>query len=305
MRKRKPGRAGETPRPAGQGPRRGPPRARPPQDGPPRGGPPRDRHPAGVPRNRPAAVTTDRAPSLETGREVPRGAIWIYGVHAVRAVLANPARVCHRILATAEARAGLSGLPPDTETVAKAALDALMPGAVHQGIAVLAAALAEPALEDVVADAAASATVVVLDQVTDPHNIGAVLRSAAAFGALAVVVPDRHSPDATGTLAKSASGALEYVPLVRTANLARALEALKAAGFWCVGLDAAAAQPLAALDLSGRIALVVGAEGAGMRRLTRDHCDLLARIPIGGPVESLNVSNAAAVALYEVARRRG
>ncbi|MBM3488417.1 MAG: 23S rRNA (guanosine(2251)-2'-O)-methyltransferase RlmB [Alphaproteobacteria bacterium] len=252
----------------------------------------------------PRGAINDR-PVVETGREVPRGAIWIYGVHAVRAVLGNPRRVRHRIMATAEARLGLPGLPPETETVARAVLDATLPGAVHQGIAVLVAALPDAALEDILAAPAASATVVVLDQVTDPHNIGAVLRSASAFGALAVVVPDRHSPDATGTLAKAASGALEHVPLVRAANLARALEALKAAGFWCVGLDAEAAEPLAAHDLSGRIALVLGAEGTGMRRLTRDHCDLLARIPIAGPVESLNVSNAAAVALYEIARRRG
>jgi 23S rRNA (guanosine2251-2'-O)-methyltransferase len=144
----------------------------------------------------------------------------------------------------------------------------------------------------------------VLDQVTDPHNVGAVLRSAAAFGALAVVVPDRNAPPETGVLVKAASGALEHVPLIRVANLARALTDLKQGGFWCVGLAADSTQTLAEADLSGRIAFVLGSEGAGMRRLTRDGCDSVARLPTSGPIAQLNVSNAAAVALYEAARQR-
>ncbi len=245
------------------------------------------------------------------------GALLLYGVHAVAAAWANPERRCRALLATeaglealgpALAAARAAGLErPAARLVDRTELDRRLPaGAVHQGLALDAAPLPETGIEDLcrAAETSPALLLLVLDQVTDPHNVGAVLRSASAFGAAAVIVTERHAPEATGTLAKSASGALENVPLVRVGNLARALDQLKQAGIWCIGLDEAGAQPLAALDLTGRTALVLGAEGAGLRRLTAERCDAVARLPTQGPVGSLNVSAAAAVALYEVARRR-
>jgi 23S rRNA (guanosine2251-2'-O)-methyltransferase len=184
-------------------------------------------------------------------------------------------------------------------------IERLLPrGAVHQGVALLADPLPGLDLEEAAAPSGESALVVVLDRVTDPHNVGAIVRSAAAFGALAVVLTDRHAPAATGTLAKAASGAIEHVPIVRVPNLARALRQLGDLGYWRIGLDAGAALTLAAaVKGQRRIALVLGAEGGGMRRLTGELCDAHARLPIGQAVESLNVSNAAAVALYECVRQ--
>lgn len=175
-------------------------------------------------------------------------------------------------------------------------------GAVHQGFAVAVTPLPALALDDLLAQhpPAADALVVVLDQATDPRNVGAVLRSAAAFAAAAVVVQDRHAPDESGVLAKAASGALETVPMVRVVNIARALRTLAEAGFFCVGLDSGAEQPITSLAFPKRVALVIGAEGAGLRRLTRECCEWLARIPIAPAVESLNVSVAAAIALFAV-----
>jgi 23S rRNA (guanosine2251-2'-O)-methyltransferase len=234
------------------------------------------------------------------------GTVWLYGTHAVLAALANPERRVRRLVATAEAARGLPAGGAPVETLARPEIDRLLPaGAVHQGIAAQVEPLPGWGIEDIGRAAGASAVVVVLDQVTDPHNVGAILRSAAAFGALAVVVPDRHAPEETGTLAKSASGALERMPLVRVTNLARALEILKADGFWIAGLAADGPVTLAGAKLTGKIALVLGAEGEGLRRLTRTHCDHLVRLPISGAVESLNVSNAAAIALYELARDAG
>jgi 23S rRNA (guanosine2251-2'-O)-methyltransferase len=233
----------------------------------------------------------------------------------VLAALANPERQCRRLLATTEAqRAHAAALGPllaqrhlTAETVERSGIDAvLLAGAVHQGLALAVEPLPDLDIADLVAAAAGreTAVVVVLDQVTDPHNLGAVMRSAAAFGAIGLLVTERHAPGETGTLAKAASGALERLPLVRAVNLARALDELKEGGFWVAGLAGDAPVTLAAAKLSGKVALVLGAEGEGMRRLTREQCDLLVRLPQTDLVESLNVSNAAAVALYELAREK-
>lgn len=239
----------------------------------------------------------------------PDSPTWLYGIHTTLAVLANPARQCSRIITCEVALANriavtVAARPQNiTETVSRDILEAMLPdGAVHQGIAVLAAPLAPVALEEICEriDSQPRSPIVVLDQVTDPHNIGAIVRTAAAFQASAVVVQDRHTPPVTGVLAKAASGGLEQCPIVRVTNLARALDALKRAGVWCIGLDSEASQSVQEAKVSGPTALVLGAEGGGLRRLTSENCDGLARIPYSGPLASLNVSNAAAIALYEI-----
>jgi len=235
---------------------------------------------------------------------------WLYGTHPVLAALANRARTRRRLLATKEAASRLedrlAGADPRPEIVERPALERVLPaGAVHQGLALQVAPL-EPVDLDVLAsrlDADAPAAVVVLDQVTDPQNVGAILRSAAGFGAAAVVATERHAPPITGALAKAAAGALERVPLVGVPNLKRALDTLKARGFWCVGLDGAAERSLAEIEAGPRVAVVLGAEGRGLRRLTREQCDHLARIPTTDAIDSLNVAAAAAVTLYEVLGR--
>jgi 23S rRNA (guanosine2251-2'-O)-methyltransferase len=254
------------------------------------------------------------------GRSAPRGGtppFWLYGVHAVLAALANPRRRPERLLATAEAAQAwgprLHAARPDltAQTVQRREIDALLPeGSVHQGLALHTAPLDQPALEDILDGSLpapypppARRLVVLLDQVTDPHNVGAVLRSAAAFGALAVVALDRGAPEESGTLAKAASGAFEVVPYIGVVNLARTLDSLKEAGFWCLGLAGEAEQTLAASRPGEAVAVVLGAEGSGLRRLTRERCDLLVRLPTRPPIDSLNVSNAAAVALYELLGR--
>ncbi|MGH6975593.1 MAG: 23S rRNA (guanosine(2251)-2'-O)-methyltransferase RlmB, partial [Stellaceae bacterium] len=231
-----------------------------------------------------------------------KAAAWLYGRHAVEAALGNPTRRCLRLIALRETAAeaetllrGARATPPraGVEIVERRALEKLLPnGAVHQGLALAAEPLPAADFESILATAATPGTpqiIVALDQVTDPHNVGAILRSAAAFGALAVVVPEHGAPSVTGALAKAASGALEDVPLLRVANLSRALEKLKTAGFWSLGLDEQAEQTIAALDLPARVALVLGAEGSGLRRLTREHCDFLARLPTRSAMASLNV----------------
>jgi 23S rRNA (guanosine2251-2'-O)-methyltransferase len=257
------------------------------------------------PAERPRAADARPRPGIEA----PRGAVWLYGIHAVAAALANPSRRLRKLLLTEEAETAVaSRLPPPwplaPERTERARLDQLLGrDTVHQGAALLADPLAPPVLAQVLER---PGPVIVLDQVSDPRNVGAILRSAAAFGAAAVITQDRNAPDETGALAKAASGALETVPLLRAVNIARTLVALRAAGCWVVGLDSAGNALSGPALAQRRVALVLGSEGEGLRRLTRDTCDEVAGIGMAGAgrgLDSLNVSAAAAVALYELGRR--
>lgn len=229
-----------------------------------------------------------------------------WGRHAVMAALANPERTVRKLWGTHEALSALDLPAGLTVSYAEAAdLGRLVPSdAPHQGMVAEVDPLEEIWLGDLLEQGQGDTRpLVILDQVTDPHNVGAILRSAAAFDALGIVTQDRHAPPESGALARSASGALESVPWVRVVNLARALDEIAAAGFWRIGLTGHATKTLGQVMGSQRIAIVLGAEGEGMRQNTETHCDELARLPIGGKVESLNVSNAAAIALYAVAAR--
>jgi len=223
-----------------------------------------------------------------------------WGKHAVAAALDNPERRVLRAWATRDA-AEYMNFPKDVAvTLADVAdLGRLVPhDAPHQGVVIEVEALEDAWLGDILSAADDRAVLLVLDQVTDPHNVGAILRSAAAFAVAGVVTQDRHSPPESGVVAKSASGALERVPWARVVNLARALDEIAEAGFWRIGLTGDSERTLAEALGPPRVALVLGAEGPGLRPNTREHCDALARLPISDAVESLNVSNAAAVALY-------
>jgi 23S rRNA (guanosine2251-2'-O)-methyltransferase len=239
---------------------------------------------------------------------------WFYGDHAVFAALSNPHRKIKRLLIT---KSKFSGLDADKQKLVettgifeladKDVISALLlDTAVHQGIAVVPFPLNDLTIDDLSNfGSQTSETIAVLDQVTDPHNVGAILRSAAAFNITAIIVPDRHSPQITGVLARSASGAVETVPIIRVGNLSRALDQLADKGFWRIGLDGYADALLETVssDLT-KVAIVLGSEGKGLRQLTSQKCDLLAKLPISPGIESLNVSNAAAIAFYELARPR-
>lgn len=253
--------------------------------------------------------STSHASTSHGGRRPPalgsRGgnSEFLYGMHTVEAALQNPRRRILRLLATGNAARRLGPLSAsagiEAEIVAPRDLDRLAdPGAVHQGVLVEARPLEEIGLDEI----ERTATVVLLDQVTDPHNVGAIMRSAAAFSAAAVVTTARHSPQASAVLAKAASGAVEWVPFVKVTNLARAIDELKGYGFTIVGLDSEAALPIEQAQTRRPVALVLGAEGKGLRRLTRESCDALVRLDLPGPIKSLNVSNAAALALYALIR---
>ena len=231
----------------------------------------------------------------------------IYGFHPVLAALRNTARNKRCLWLTREARKALgkeqfSENENDTydwRTVSRHEIDAMLArGSVHQGICLNCAPLPAPSLEQACTQNDNRSPVLLLDQVSDPQNVGAILRSAAAFGARAVVLQDRHSPATTGSLAKAASGALETVPLIRVTNIARAMEKLKNMGYWLTGLHAEAGDPIGQESWRHPVALVLGAEGSGLRRLTQENCDSLTAIKIADSMHSLNVSTAAAIALY-------
>jgi 23S rRNA (guanosine2251-2'-O)-methyltransferase len=228
----------------------------------------------------------------------------LYGWHTVTAALANPARKIRTLLLTENAARRLTDdnipTPITPEIVRPDVIDRrLGPDAVHQGLLAEADPLPSPDIDTL----AQEGIVLVLDQITDPHNVGAIMRSAAAFAVKAIVTTARHSPEATGVLAKSASGALELVPLVTVQNLARALTELNDRGFMTVGLDSEGSEDLADIQLQQPLALVLGAEGKGLRQLTRDTCSAVARLDMPGEIKSLNVSNAAVLALYIGASR--
>lgn len=231
----------------------------------------------------------------------------LYGRHAVTAALANPNRVVRKIWGTRETL-GSMDLPPVVPIAYAEAPDLgrMVPGdAPHQGIVAEVEALDDVWLGDALEDGRDDLRpILVLDQVTDPHNVGAIFRSAAAFDALAIVTQDRHAPPESGVLARAACGALEIVPWVRVVNLARALDEIAEAGYWRIGLDGDGRTTLSqALEKTAKVALVLGAEGDGLRPNSVAHCDMIARLPISPRMESLNVSNAAAIALYAAANR--
>jgi 23S rRNA (guanosine2251-2'-O)-methyltransferase len=234
--------------------------------------------------------------------------LWLYGLHAVRAALANPARKAKRAVLTSRAAEEIGPKllgQVRQEVVDGDAVSRLLPaGAVHQGVALQCDPLPRRDLDDVL-DAGGQdgrRIVVVLDQISDPQNTGAILRTAAAFGVAAVIVQDRHSPPESGTLAKAASGALDAVPYIHVVNIARTLDQLAEREFWRIALAADGDGALKDAMPAGDVALVLGSEGAGIRRLVRERCDASAFVPIARDMESLNVSNAAAIALYEMRR---
>ena len=241
-----------------------------------------------------------------TGERPGAAGLWLYGLHAAAAALANPRRKVLRVVVTPrtaeELGDSLRRFRP--ELAEMDAISRLLPaGSVHQGAAVLTENLPKMDLEEVLASPnEGRRIVVVLDQLTDPHNVGAILRSCAAFEVAAVVVQDRHAPPESGVLAKAASGALDRVPYVEVVNIARALEDLGRMGFWSIALAADGEMNLREAAPLNDVVLVLGAEGTGIRRLVRERCDSSARIPISNAMESLNVSNAAAIALYELRR---
>ncbi len=272
-----------------------------------------DRKPVLKPEHKPAhrpvgkgAHKTERKAFHKPQAERPSG-LWLYGIHPVRAALANPRRHPRRLVLTARVaeELGKQTLGRIRHEIVEADVVSrlLPPGSVHQGIALNCEPLPRREIADALGEPSEKRRIVLLlDQITDPHNAGAILRSAVAFGVSAVIVQDRHAPPESGVLAKAASGALDTVPYIVVVNISRALDELAELGFWRIALAGDGEQSLREAVPAGDVALVLGSEGSGIRRLVREHCDTAAFIPIERDIESLNVSNAAAVSLYELRR---
>ncbi len=230
--------------------------------------------------------------------------VLLYGHHAVFAALKNKNRKISRLLCTKENFEELKSFSVKAKLVEKKELDKILPDTPHQGIVLYCQPLENNNLEDIInlAEEKQKCHVLILDQVTDPQNIGAIIRSSVAFETLALIIQDKNSPPETGAMAKAASGMLEHLPISRVTNLSRAIEQLKKAGFWVIGLDGYAKEKISQINKSGKIAIVMGSEGKGMRRLVEENCDQVVLLPISSKVESLNVSTAAAITLYELNR---
>lgn len=232
--------------------------------------------------------------------------VWLYGIHACKAALNNPNRILFEVAQLADKSSERITFDPSIPVSKIKTVDRMWfdkkfgVGAVHQGIAIQVSELSDFSFEDLELDNITNQIVIILDQVSDPHNVGAIIRSAAAFGVKAIVMTNRNAPEETGTLAKSASGALELVPIIRSPNLFQAIEKLKKIGFWTYGFAETGSTPMQKANFSGKIALVMGAEGKGMRRLTSESCDFLIHLETSNKFSTLNVSNAAAIALYTV-----
>ncbi|MBR4106002.1 MAG: 23S rRNA (guanosine(2251)-2'-O)-methyltransferase RlmB [Alphaproteobacteria bacterium] len=239
--------------------------------------------------------------------ETAKQSLIVYGRHAVLAALANPKRKIEKILCTKENAAEITKVSKiSPRIVDRKEIDKLLGNdAVHQGFALFCSRLEDITLDELIdlAEAKKDCHVLILDQVTDPQNIGAIIRSAVAFDTLALIVQDKNSPLESGAMDKAAAGMIEYLPIVRATNLSRAIELLKDAGFWIVGMDGYAKTTVAELKKGGKTAIVMGSEGKGMRRLVEEGCDIAVRLPISEKTESLNVATAAAIALYEVNKK--
>jgi len=230
--------------------------------------------------------------------------MWIYGKHAVRAALRNPKRKILRFVAL-ESNKDFADIKPQPEIADRNFFNSIFgKDAIHQGCAVLAQKLYNYSVEELISDPEDNRPFIFLDQVSDPQNVGSILRASAVFGARAVVVTENNSPDLTPAVIKAASGAVETVPFIKVVNLVHTINELKKHGFWCVGLDERSDKKIYEIPFDGKFILVVGSEGEGMRRLTRESCDFIAQLPCSGAFSTLNAAQAATVSLYEIGRQR-